>query len=187
MCTGSAAYKSQLNQYKRNLKAREVKWAGARNVWNSKLAAYSTKTAENVLAHSRMIGAIQRNFGLEKSKFFKQNEDAYRKLAATAFVNEGGRARGAGRNAELKGLYGESARRANLLRAGVSRDVQMRGANRQLISMQNRALTQRGLAPIPDVEPAAPAPMGALEWGFNTGMQLLGAASTIKSFGGTGT
>ena len=184
MCTGSAAYKAQLNQYKRDLRVREVKWTGARNVWQSKLARYDTQKAENVLAHSRMIGAIQRNFGLEKSKFFKQNEDAYRKLAATAFVNEGGRARGAGRNAELKGLYGESARRANLLRAGVSRDVQFRGANRKLISMQNRALTQRGLAPIPGVAPAAPVGKGALEWGFDTGMMILSMASGIKGLQG---
>ena len=181
MCAGSAAHKSQVKQYERNLRAREVKWAGARNVWQSKLARYQTERAENVLAHSRKIGAIQRNFGLEKARFLKDNEDAYRKLAVTAFVDEGNRARGAGRNAELKGLYGEAARMSNLRRAGVSRDVQMRGANRQLISMQNRALTRRGLAPIPGVAPAAPVGKGLLEFGFDTGMALLGAASSYKS------
>ena len=46
--------------------------------------------------------------------------------------------------------------------------------------MQNRALTQRGLAPIPDVEPAKPAPKGALEWGFETGMTILSMASGVK-------
>ena len=69
MCAGSAAYKTQLNQYKRNLRAREVKWAGARNVWQAKLANYDKQMAQNVLAHSRQVGAIQRDFGLEKDKF----------------------------------------------------------------------------------------------------------------------
>ena len=181
MCAGSAAYKSQVKQYERNLRAREVKWAGSRNVWQSKIARYQTERAENVLAHSRQVGAIQRDFGLEKDKFMKTNEDAYRKLAVTAFVDEGNRARGAGRNAELKGLYGEAARMSNLRRAGVSRDVQMRGANRQLISMQNKALTRRGLAPIPGVAPAAPVAKGGLEWGFETGMAILSMASGIKT------
>lgn len=179
MCAGSAAYKTQLNQYKRNLEAREVKWAGARNVWQAKLANYDKQMAENVLAHSRQVGAIQRDFGLEKSKFMKANEDAYRKLVATAFVNEGGRARGAGRNQRLKGLYGEAARYANLQRKGVQTYERLRGANRQLISMNNRALTKRGLAPIPGVAPAAPAPKGMLEWGFETGMAI---ANTAKGW-----
>ena len=136
--------------------------------------------AENVLAHSRQVGAIQRDFGLEKDKFMKSNEDAYRKLVATAFVQGGDgstRARGAGRNMRLKGLYGDAARYANLQRKGVQTYERLRGANRQLISMNNRALTKRGLAPIPGVAPAAPAPMGALEWGFNTAVQVAGAVA----------
>ena len=182
MCAGSAAYKTQRNQYIRNLKAREVKWAGARNVWNAKLANYDKQMAENVLAHSRQVGAIQRDYGLEKSKYLKANEDAYRKLVATAFVNEGGRARGAGRNQRLKGLYGDAARAANLQRKGVQTYERLMGANRQLISMNNKALTRRGLAPIPGVAPAAPSAPGMLEWGFSTASQVAG----ILSAGGAG-
>ncbi len=180
MCAGSAAYKTQLNQYKRNLRAREVKWAGARNVWAAKLANYDKQMAENVLAHSRQVGAIQRDFGLEKDKFMKSNEDAYRKLIATAFVDEGGRARGAGRNQRLKGLYGEAARYSNLRRKGVQTHERLRGANRMLLSMNNKALTRRGLAPIPGVAPAAPVGKGMMEWGFETGVQVASLFSPIQ-------
>ena len=170
MCMGSAAYKSQLNQYKRAIKEREVKWAGARNLWATKLGRYDTEKAENILAHSRQVGAIQRDFGLERDKFLKQNEDLYRQLAAQtkAMSIVGDRALGYGRNQELAGHMAKGSMFANLQRKGIQQDERMQFANRKLIGMQNKALERLGLKPIPGLPPAQPVPKGMLEWGIET-------------------
>lgn len=188
MCAGSAAYKSQLNQYKRSVKEREVKWAGAKNLWATKVARFETQRNENVLAHSRQIGAIQRDFGLERDKFLKQKEDAYRSMIARAKAvsSPGDKALGFGRNTELAAHYAEGARWANLERKDIQQTERMQFANRKLIGMQNKAREDLGLKPIPGLAPAKPVPKGMLEWGIETAATAASIASGFGMGGGSG-
>ena len=179
MCIGQGAYQAQVANYKRSIKEREVKWAGARNVWSAKLARYDTQKNENVLAYSRQIGAIQRDFGLEKDKFLKNNEDAYRKLVQSRTVNEGGRARGFGRANSLSYLYADAGRTANMRRKGVQQEELMRASGRQLLTMQNRALTNLGTAPIPGLAPVKPARPSQFEFLINTAQTAVGLATGV--------
>jgi len=178
---GQGAYKAQVANYKRQIKQREVKWAGARNVWAAKLARYDTQRNENVLAYSRQVGAIQRNMGLEKDKFMLANEQAYRKIVSSRTVNEGGRARGFGRASSLTHMYADAARNANMRRKGVQQTELMRASGRQLLTAQNRALTKRGLAPIPGLapDPDTIARPSALEFGINVAQTAIGLATGV--------
>ncbi len=180
---GAAAYGAQLNNYKRDLKVREVKWAGARNVWSAKIAKYDIDMAEAVNAHSRMVGAIQRDFGLEKDKFMKHNERAYQQLISSLPANEGGRARGFDRKQKL--LYGftQADLSANLRRKGVWQTEALQKAGRAKLNMQNKALSERGMAPIPGVAPAKPVGPSALEWGLQTAQTVMGIASGVQGIG----
>ena len=182
MCTvfgKSRQYKGQVDQYKRQVEEQKVQWAGQNNIWNAKLGRYDTERAENVLAYSRQIGAIQRDFGLERDKFLKQNETAYRALAQqTKGLSTGGDVAGAyGRNQRLAGNYAEGARYANMMRKGVQQTERMQMANRKLISMQNKALERRGLAPIPGLAPVPPRAPGMLETGFDIATDVIGLAT----------
>lgn len=175
----SRQYKGQVDQYKRQIEEQKVKWAGQNNIWNAKLGRYKTERAENVLAYSRQIGAIQRDFGLERDKFLKQNETAYRALAQqTKGLSTGGDVAGAyGRNQRLAGNYAEGARYANMMRKGVQQTERMQMANRKLISMQNKALERRGLAPIPGLPPVKPRAPGMAEVGFTIAQDVMGLAT----------
>ena len=173
-------------EFSRNSNEQATQWRGKNNVWNAQLGRYNIETSENVLAYSRQIGAIQRDYGLERDKFLKQNESAYRALAQqTKGLSTGGDVAGAyGRNQRLAGNYAEGARYANMMRKGVQQTERMQMANRKLISMQNKALERRGLGPgrgpTPLMKPKAP---GALELGLG----LAEDAVSMYTAGGGGT
>tara|TARA_R100001530_G_scaffold91674_1_gene63710 strand:- start:3147 stop:3593 length:447 start_codon:yes stop_codon:yes gene_type:complete len=146
-----------------------------------KLARYDIERNENVLAFSRQVGAIQRNFGLNRDKFLKDHEGAYGKLVQQAVAQsfKGTRSLAYGHNQKLGYYRAQGARFANLQRKDVQQTERMQASNRKLLSMQNKALTRRGLAPIPGVAPAAPVAPSMLEWGWNTASQ---AASMYAGF-----
>ena len=175
----SRQYKGQVDQYKRQIEEQKVKWAGQNNIWNAKIGRYNIERAENVLAFSRKVGAIQRNFGLERDKFLKQNEGAFRALAQqTKGLSTGGDVAGAyGRNQRLAGNFAEGARYANMMRKGVQQTELMQDANRKLLSMNNKALERRGLAPIPGLPPVKPRAPGMLEVGFTVAQDVIGLAT----------
>ena len=138
---------------------------------------------EGVLAYSRKVGAIQRRFGLEKEKFLVQNEGAYKNFVQKRVVNEGGRARGFGRNQALAFYSGMTQRKANLLRGSEARDVMFREAGRDLEGYRNKLLTNRGFAPIPGLPPVKPTGPSALEFGLQVAQTGLGLASGIQGIG----
>ena len=185
MCMGGGAYAAQKKAYKRQVKQREVEWAGARNLWDTKLARYDIEKDENVLAYSRQIGAIQRNFGLERDKFLKDNESAFAQVAAMAAARsvKGDRALGYGRNQEVVAGRAKGLRYSNLQRKDVQQTEFMQQSGRQLLSMQNKALTRRGLAPIPGlapVKPVGPTPFSQI---LQTASTVAGVASGVQSIG----
>ena len=180
---GMAANKAQMNAYKRDAAAWYGQEAGKASNWANKLGRHKVQVAENVLAHSRQVGGIQRQFGLTKDKYMQDNENAYRQLVQSSKVNEGGRAAGFGRNTQLAYLYGSSARDANLRRAGVQQTEMLNASSRQLLSMQNRAATQRGLPAMRGVAPAKPVFPGPLEYLANNAAMLVGVASGVQDIG----
>ena len=181
MCMGQGQYKANVANYKRQVKQREVQWAGARNLWDAKLARYEIEKDENVLAYSRQIGAIQRNFGLERDKFLKENESAYAQVAAMAAAKsvKGDRALGYGRNQEVVAGRAKGLRYSNLQRKDVQQTEFMQQSGRQLLSMQNKALTRRGLAPIPGLAPVKPARPTQLEFGLQVAQTAIGLATGV--------
>ena len=168
-----------MNKYKRDDMANWGRSVANNNAWKVKIGRAKVQAAENVLAHSRQVGQIQRSFGLTKDEYLVKNEGAYRKLLQSSKVNEGGRAINFGRNTQLAFMYGQAGRDANLRRAGVKQTEMLKGASRKLLSMQNRTLTQRGLPPIPGIPPAKPVFPGPLEYLANNAMLLVGVAGGI--------
>ena len=183
MCVGQGAYNAQVKAYKHKIQKRELDWNTARSRWSIKLAQYDKGMDEGVLAYSRKVGAIQRRFGLEKEKFLVQNEGAYKNFVQKRVVNEGGRARGFGRNQALAFYSGMTQRKANLLRGSEARDVMFREAGRDLEGYRNKLLTNRGFAPIPGLPPVKPTGPSALEFGLQVAQTGLGLASGIQGIG----
>ena len=146
-----------------------------------KLANYDFQTSENVLASSRQIGAINRNMALEVEKFFSDNRDAYVSLMESMPVDEGNRARGFDRRKKLNSYMAQSARNANLRRAGIKQAEDLGTARRALQSAQNRALQQRGFGPVPTIAPAKPVKPGFFETVFPVVQGALGIASSIST------
>ena len=172
-----------MNKYKRDDMANWGRSVANNNVWKVKIGRSKVQAAENVLAYSRQVGQIQRKFGLTKDQYLVNNEDAYRKLLQSSKVNEGGRAVNFGRNTQLEFMFGQARRDANLRRAGVQQTENLKGASRQLLAMQNRTLTQRGLPPVPGLPPAKPVFPGPLEYLANNAMLLVGVASGVQGIG----
>ena len=183
MCIGQGAYNAQVKAYKHKIKKRELDWNTARNRWSIKLAQYDKGMDEGVLAYSRKVGAIQRRFGLEKEKFLVQNEGAYKNFVQNRVINEGGRARGIGRNQALAFYSGMTQRKANLLRGSEARDVMFREAGRELEGYRNKLLTQRGFAPIPGLAPVKPTGPSALEFGIQTAQMAIGLVTGVQGIG----
>ena len=183
VCIGQAAYGAQLNNYERDLKVRDLKWAGDRNVWSMKLSKYDTDIAEASNTHSRLVSAIQRDFGLETDKFHFQNEKLYQQLISSLPVNEGGRARGFGRKQRLTYGYSQAGLSANLRRKGVWQTEALKKAGRTKLNMQNKARSDLGVAPVPGVAPAKPVAPSALEFGLTTASTVMGIASGVQGIG----
>ena len=183
VCIGQGAYAAQVKAYKHKIKQRELNWDTARNRWSIKIAQFKKGMDEGVLAYSRKIGAIQRRFGLVKEKFLVQNEGAYKNFIQKRTINEGGRARGFGRNQALAFYSGMTQRKANLLRGSEARDVMFRQAGRELEGYRNKLLTQRGFAPIPGLAPVKPTRPSQLEFGLQVAQTAVGLASGIQGIG----
>jgi hypothetical protein len=185
VCLGdNAAERSADANYKRQLQQREVDWNSASNVWSMKLSQYDIDTDENVNAFSRQVGGIQRDFGLEGTKFLESNRALYQQLAASLPVNEGDSARRFGRSAALKGMYAEGMMQANMRRKGIAQTEMMRAAGRQLLSANQQALGERGFAPIPGVAPAKPVKRNWFERGVETVGTVASIGASFSSWGG---
>ena len=182
MCTGkSASEKTQERNYQRELIQRRVQWDTDRNIWNMKIANYEFRTDENVLASSRQIGAINRKYALEIEKYFADNQEAYVDLISEVSINEGGRSRTFGRKAALRGMNAQSKRNANLRRAGIAQTEELNSARRQLMTANNRALSERGFGPVPGVTPAQPAKAGFMERTLPVVGSVVGIATGVAS------
>ena len=175
MCTGRQQFKAKKDNYLRELGEREVSWANMSNNWNMRNDQYDITTKENVLANSRQIGGIQRNFGLEVSQFFKNKETLFRQKTGKTPANEGDRANSFGRSMELAALYNEAAQGANLRRADIKQTEDLNASTRQLQSEQSKALGTRGFQPMRPAPPARPKGPSFLD-------QALGVATTAASF-----
>ncbi len=184
MCVGdNAQERAAAKDYNRKVKERRVDWNNKRNDWSLRISQYDIDTDENINAFSRQVGGIQRDFGLEGTKFLESNRALYQQLAASLPVNEGDSARRFGRSAALKGLYAEGMMQANMRRKGIQQTEMMRAAGRQLLSANQRALGERGFAPIPKAAPAKPTKRNWFERGIETVGTVASIGSSFKSWG----
>ena len=175
MCTGKSQFKAQENNYYRELSQQKVDWNNSSNIWNMKNDQYDIDSKENLLANTRQVGAIQRNFGLEVSQFMKNTETLFRNKVGKRPVNEGGRSTSFGRSMELANLYAEGAQRQNLRRADIKQTEDLNASRRSLLSAQNQTLGKRGFEPQQPIPPARPIGPSYLD-------QAIGLASTAASF-----
>ena len=183
MCIGQGAYAAQVDAYEHQVEKRSIDWNTARNRWSMKIGRFKRGLDEGVLAFSRKIGAIQRRIGLEREKFLVQNEAAFKNYQSKRPVNEGGRARGYGRNQALAFYTGMTQRQSNLLRGMEAADVAMLGAGRELNSYRNKLQTQLGFQPIPGLAPVKPRGPSQLEFMINSAQVAVGLATGVQNIG----
>ena len=175
VCTGKNEFQAKKDNYNREISARRTGWDSASNVWNMKNDQYDIDTKENLRAYTGVVGSLQRNFSGEVSEFWKNKETLFRQKTGKMPANEGDRSTSFGRSMELAALYNEGAIEANIRRADIKQGEDLRGAQRQLLSAQNKARGARGFQPIPDEPPAKPIGPSFLD-------QAIGVASTAASF-----
>tara|TARA_R100000458_G_C8240023_1_gene219356 strand:+ start:115 stop:672 length:558 start_codon:yes stop_codon:yes gene_type:complete len=179
----NASERAADRRYRRELAQRKIDWQSDKNVWNMKQDQYDIDFTEAVNAGSRQTAAIQRDFGLEADNFRKSYESQYRDMVSKMPVDEGNRSRSFGRSSTLAHLYNRGAARANLKRRGIKQDEQLRQVGRNVLTMQQQALGERGFAPNPRPAPVKPTKRNALERTVETIGTIASLGASFKAWG----
>jgi len=148
---------AEVNNYKRQLQIRSIKWDGQRVLYGTRLAEFDTTVEENVLTASRGYADEQTRL----SNLFKQADTAG--LEAFTRLMENGRNYGTGRTAkrrEARNLakFGRSQAlvTSNLLRAHENYQSRVEGIREKLRTTNRGAYAKVQFKPQPGVPPVKP-------------------------------
>ena len=114
------------------------------------------------LAFSQKAGAIQRNFGMEVTKFYQNNINAYAQLAANYAGPTGTGSRAQGRAMNLATLRQQASFATSLKYAGVMQTEALNQTNREKLSSISQAVGQRGV--YGHTRTAIARPVGPSKW-----------------------
>ncbi len=148
---------AEVNNYKRQLQIRSIKWDGQRAMYGTRLAEYDTTVQENVLSASRAYADEQSRL----NDLFKQADT--KGLDAFTRLMENMRGYGSGRTAQRReardlAKYGRSQALAtsNLLRAHENYQSRVEGIREKLRTTNRGAYAKVQFKPQPGVPPVKP-------------------------------
>lgn len=174
-----------VNDYKRKLAIRRIKWDGQRALYGTRVAEYETQVAENVLSASRAYADEQTRLN---DLFDQASADAMQKFIK---LSEGQKYYGSGRTADRLAARGLAAfgrdqamMASNLIRAREGYESNVTSIRERLRATNRNAYSKVQFKPQPGFAPVKPnTDMTAANMAFLGG--IASAASTgIKAYSG---
>ena len=145
MCTGKNQYKAQKDAYDAQVTNQIIDQTNKNNVQGMKNDQYDIDKSDINLAFSQKAGAIQRNFGMEVTKFYQNNINAYAQLAANYAGPTGTGSRTQGRAANLAMLRQQAAGMTALKYADISKTEALNQTGYERRSQLASAAGRRGV------------------------------------------
>ena len=184
MCTGKSAYDAQKDQYHAEVANQKLDQQNEANVKNMKADQYEIDRSEANLSASWKTGAIQRNFGMEVSKFHQANLDAYASLAANYAGPTGTGSKNAGRAAFLNMTRQKSMAKTVVRHQDIAQTESINQTNRERLTMMSKAASDRGMPGLrARAKIAKPRGTGYFEQALGLGSTILGAVSGVQGIG----
>ena len=189
---------AEVNDYKRKLAIRRVKWDGQRALYGTRVAEYETTLTENLLSASRAYADEQRRLNDLFDQAYVQLQDAFDQLA------QGQKDFGSGKTSErlesrnlAKFGRNQALMASNLIRARESYQSNVEGIREKLRATNRNAYSKVQFKPQPGFAPVKPntdmtaanmaflgGTASSVDYGFNTYNQL--KAQDVGDMGGFG-
>ena len=184
MCVGNSARKAQKAAYAAEIANQRVDQQNEANVKNMKTDQYEIDRSNVNLASTAKVGAIQRNFGMEVSKFHQANLNAYAQLAASYAGDTGTGDSKAGRAAFLNMARQQSMAGTILRYQDIAQTEAINMSNRERLTLMSKAASERGMPGLRTrAVIAKPQSPGFLESAIGLVGTVAGAASGIGGLG----
>ena len=184
MCTGKSAYDAQKNAYHAEVSAQRLDQQNEANIKNMKTDQYEIDRSEANLSASSKVGAIQRNFGMEVSKFHQANLNAYAQLAANYAGPTGTGSKTAGRAAFLNMARQQTMANTVMRFQDIAQTESINMSNRERLTMMSKAASERGMPGLrARAKIAKPKGTGYFEQALGLASTVAGAVTGIGSIG----
>ena len=187
LASAGAQKKAEVNNYKRQLKIREIEWDRSRATYAQKVSEAKEQLDENFMAASRGFAAEQSQLNDLYNQASVQLQNDFIKIAQSSkFYGEGKTAkRLAMRDMQAFGRS-QALLSSNLVRAGESYDNDVANIRQQLKSANRKTVAPVMFKPQPGLPPVKPnTDMTGANLAFLGSMAgtAFSAASTYKEFG----
>ena len=178
------AYRAEKDAYHAQVAAQRVDQQNEANIKNMKADQYEIDRSEANLSASSKVGAIQRNFGMEVSKFHQANLNAYAQLAANYAGPTGTGSKNAGRAAFLNKARQQTMAKTVMRFQDIAQTESINMSNRERLSMMSKAASERGMPGLrARAKIAKPRGKGYLEQAIGLVGTVAGAVSGVGSVG----
>jgi len=191
LASAGAQKKAEVNNYKRQLKIREIEWDRSRATYAQKVSEAKEQLDENFMAASRGFAAEQSQLNALYNQASVQLQDDFIKIAQSQKYYGSGKTakRLAARDMAAFGRS-QALTASNLVRAGESYDTDVANIRQQLKSANRKTVAPVMFKPQPGRPPVKPnVDMTGANLAFLGSMAgtAFNAASTFKEFGPSNT